>query len=288
MRVIGKIQVVVNSSSYLPGRVLEQYGIVVVPLTVVINGDSYKEFIDIDAPAFYDHLAAGAKVSTSQPSPGDFVTVYEAAAAAGAEQVVAILIGSTLSGTVDSARLAAGMVSVPVHIIDTGVASFVEGLCAWEACEVLAAGGSLEAAETAALAVAKSAGNVFIVKGLELLRSGGRMARDESDPPPTGVPVLALENGAVRPKAVVTTIEVAMGLMVSQLQAAIAANPGKTYRAGISNGAADELAAILEARVRAIPEVTEVVQYVIGPAVGAHTGPGCTGIIFVPHPVSQA
>ena len=278
MRVIGTTQVVVDSASYLPESVREQYGIVVVPLAVSLDGEPYREFVDLDAATFYERLAGGAKVSTSQPSPGEFATVFEAAQAAGAEQIVAVLIGSSLSGTINSARLAAGMVSIPVHIIDTGVASFIEGLCAWEACEVLAGGGTLEAAEAAAHAAAKSAGNVFIVKGLELLRSGGRMARDESSTPPAGVPVLALEDGAIRPKAVVTTVDVAMGLMVSELQAAIAANPGKRFRAGISNGAADELADILEARVRALPEVEEVSQYIIGPSVGAHTGPGCTGI----------
>jgi DegV family protein with EDD domain len=284
MRVIGKTQVIVDSASYLPAGVLEKYGIVVVPLTVVVDGESYKEFVDIDGPTFYERLSNGAKVATSQPSPGEFVEAFEAAQAAGAERVVAILIGSTLSGSVNSARIAAEMVSIPVHIIDTGVASFAEGLCAWEACEVLEAGGTLEAAEAVAVAVAKGTGSVFIVKGLELLRSGGRM-KDAPASTPAGVPVLVLEDGAVRPKAVVTTVDLAMGLMMSELQAAIAANPGKTFRCGISNGAADELAGILEARVRALPEVTEAGQYIVGPAVGAHTGPGCTGIVFVARPV---
>lgn len=282
--VIGKTQVIVDSASYLPGEILKKYGIVVVPLTVILDGEPHKEFVDIHAPEFYERLAAGAKVATSQPSPGEFVEVFEAAKAAGAEQVVAVLIGSTLSGTVNSARVAAEMVSIPVHIIDTGVASFGEGLSAWEACEVLAAGGSIEAAEAAARAVAKSTGSVFIVKGYEFLRAGGRM-KDAPDSAPVGVPVLALENGAVRPKAVVTRVELAMGLMMSELQAAIRSNPGKTFRVGISNGAADELAAILEARVRALPEVAEVTQYIVGPAVGAHTGPGCTGLVYVGRPV---
>ncbi|MDZ7728803.1 MAG: DegV family protein [Dehalococcoidia bacterium] len=65
----------------------------------------------------------------------------------------------------------------------------------------------------------------------------------------------------------------------------MAEHPGKRFRVGISNGAADELASELEARVRKMDGVEECMQYVIGPAVGAHTGAGCTGIVYLPRPV---
>ena len=90
---------------------------------------------------------------------------------------------------------------------------------------------------------------------------------------------------AVRPIGLCSDVDAALNMMTNYLQTAIAANPGRTFRVGISNGAADELAAMLEARVKEFDFVDEVVQYEVGPAVGAHTGPGCTGIVFVPRPI---
>ena len=282
---IGSTAVVIDSASYLPRHVREQFGMLVVPMTVVIDGVRYAEFVDVDSVTFYERLATGAQVSTSQPSPGEFLDAYERARALGAERIVSIHIGSAYSGTVNSARLAAELSRIPVHIIDTGQASFIEGLCAWEACEALALGASSAEAEAVALRASRAAGNVFIVRGLELMKRGGRLQLAEGEPVP-GVPVLALDGDGVRPISMASDVGDAMDAMVGYLQAALNANPGKEFRVGISNGAADELAAILKARVCELPRVTEVVPYEVGPAVGVHTGPGCTGIVFLPRPVA--
>lgn len=270
--------IVVDSASYLPAAVRERYGIIRVPMSVTIDGEDHREFETIDSAAFYARLATGAQVATSQPSPGQFVEAYEAAKDRGAERVISIHIGSALSGTVNSARLATDLVEIPVTVVDTGQASFIEGLCAWEACEALASGGDVAEASVRAIEAGSRCGNVFIVKGTELLRAGGRMTA-ETGP---GVPVLALGSGGIAPIGSAATVAEAMDAMAEHFEQAVAANPGSEFRVGIANGAADELAAELEARVRAIPAATEVMQYEIGPAVGAHTGPGCTGIVFLP------
>ncbi len=281
---IGKTAVVADSASYLPAAIRDRYGILTVPLTVVLDGQSYREFVDLDSATFYRRLSEGATVSTSQPSPGQFLEAFEQAKQLGADNVVAVLIGSGLSGTANSARVAAKLAPLPVQIIDTGQASFIEGLCVWEACEVLHAGKSVEEAEAAVQRTARAAGNVFVVRGLELLERGGRLVSSRPADGP-GVPVLAFSDGAVRPIGVCNDVDAALTAMTNYLQAAIVANPGRTFRVGISNGAAAELAAMLEARVKELPGIDEVVQYEVGPAVGAHTGPGCTGIVFVPRPV---
>lgn len=270
--------VVVDSASYLPAEVRERYGIVRVPMSVNIDGEDFLEFETIDSAAFYARLAAGAKVTTSQPSPGSLVEAYDEAESRGAERILSIHIGSALSGTVNSARIAADLADVPVTVVDTGQASFIEGLCAWEACEALEKGADSVEASALAVAAGSRCGNVFIVKGTELLRAGGRM-REEAGP---GVPVLALGSSGIAPIGSAATVAEAMDAMVGHFEQAVVANPGIAFRVGIANGAADELAAELEARVRSVPATMEVMQYEIGPAVGAHTGPGCTGIVFLP------
>ncbi len=275
---VGDIAVVVDSASYLPAEVHEKYGLTTVPLTVVLDGEEFCEFDTLVADEFYERLATGAKVTTSQPPPGLFSFAYESLAAAGARQIVSIHIGSALSGTVNSARLAAEMVDVPVRIIDTGQASFIEGFSVWALCEALVEGATLDDAEARSLAAGSGSGNVFIVGGLQLLEQGGRF-KNEGDTGP--VPVLAAIDGTVAPIGSAATVEEAMDTMTAHVSAAFEAAPGRRFRVGISNGAADELANDLEARVVAFEQVDEVCQYVIGPSVGAHTGPGCVGAVFL-------
>ena len=284
---IGTTCVVVDSASYLPASVRERYGLLVVPMIVVVDGVEFREFVDIDSETFYRRLSEGARVSTSQPRPGQFLSAYEQAAELGAERIMSIHIGSAYSGTVNSARLAARMSPIPVHIVDTAQASFIEGLCVWEACERLEAGESLEDAEAAALTVAKAAGNVFIVRGLELLARGGRSKIDDTVAA-LGVPILALRPDGIRLIGSVTDLKAALDSLIAELQAAIDLAPGLKFRIGIANGAADELASALETRVRDMFPAMEVMQYEVGPAVGAHTGPGCTGIVFVGRPAGGA
>ncbi|GAB4338362.1 MAG: DegV family protein [Dehalococcoidia bacterium] len=282
----GNIAVVTDSASYLPVDVRERFGIRIVPMTVVIDDEPHQEFVTLDTSTFYERLGTGARVTTSQPPPKRLLEAYEHAAADGAAEILSIHIGSALSGTVNSARIAALLSPVPVTVVDTGQASFIEGLCVWEACEVLAAGGSTSEAAEAALRAGQGAGNIFIVKGLGLLRRGGRFAgegideRDES-----AVPVLALVDGAVRPVATATSVDEAIASMTEYLETAIAAGPGRSFRVGVGDGAATPLADALAQRVARLPRVETVVRYDIGPAVGAHTGPGCTGLAFLGRPV---
>ncbi len=278
---IGNVAIVTDSASYLPGAVRTKYGVIVVPMHVSLDGRDYREFVDLDAATFYRQLDAGAEVRTSQPSPGEFADAYERAANAGATQILSIHIGAALSGTVNSARLAAADSRVPVRIVDTGQASFIEGLAVWAACDALAAGASLDEAEAVVGRVGQRTGNVFIVRATELLERGGRFVGGGSPSRPGSVPVLALVDGSVRPIGQAGSREAAMEALVAHLLDS--ARPGSRLRIGISNGGADELASELERRVRdssVAPLIDVLVQYEVGPAVGAHTGSGCTGIVF--------
>jgi DegV family protein with EDD domain len=252
-------------------------------MLVTLDGRTYREHSELSSGDFYERLSTGASVSTSQPAPGAFLDVYERAAAAGAARILSIHIGSALSGTLNSARIAAQMSPVPVDLIDTGQASFLEGLCVWEACEALAAGSTIEQAANAARRASDTVGNIFVVRGTELLRRGGRLNME--DIPGATVPVLALLEGAVRPVGTVSSLDEAVDEMARHLETAMADSPEKRFRVGVADGAAGDLLPALEARVREIPGVGEVIRYEIGPSLGAHTGPGCTGLSFLGRPV---
>ena len=81
---IGTTAVVVDSASYLPAEIHRRFGLITVPLTVVVDGEAFLEFESIDTDIFYERLGKGAEVSTSQPAPGKFVDAFETAIVAGA------------------------------------------------------------------------------------------------------------------------------------------------------------------------------------------------------------
>lgn len=272
---------VTDSNAQLPAGLVERFGVEVVPLSVTIDGEEYLEGVDLDAGAFYDRFRSGRPtVSTAQPSPGRFAAAYEAAAARGATEVLSVHIGASVSGTVNSARLASRVAPVPVRIVDTGTASFAVSLCLWEAAEVVAGGATLEEAAAAAERVGDTVGNVFVVGALDVARAGGRLAPGGGGAASaTAVPVLTLAGGLMREVARCEGTEDVAASMASYIRAGGA---GLRVGVGISDPGTLPLVEALETMLRDAPEVHEVVRYVIGPSVGAHTGPGTVGAMFAP------
>ncbi len=265
------ITLVTDSNAQLPDELCRSWGVRVVPLTVVVDGRAFREGVDLDCGEFYRLLARGADVSTAAPSPGEFLEVYAQEAAEGAEAVLSVHMGSTLSGTFNAARLAAAGSDVPVELVDTGTASFAVGCCVWAAADAIAAGGGLAQAADAARSVASRVGNVFVVGVAERARRSGRL---EGQPAQAdGMPVLALEEGTMRGIGEATDAGAAVEIMADYVRSA-----GSNLRVGVGDANAPELAEQLAARLA--PEVSDLVRYQVGPSVAAHTGAGTVGAVF--------
>lgn len=272
------IRLVTDSNSQLPPELADRYGVAVVPLTVTVDGTPYLEGVELDADAFYARFEAGTPdVTTSQPSPGRFADVYARLADEGATEILSIHIGAHLSGTLNSARLAAADAPVPVRLVDTGTASFGIACCVWEAAEALGAGASADDAATVAEELAATVGNVFVVRALDLVRAGGRYRG--AGPEPSGIPVLSLVAGEVHAVGTATDVDRAAAVMADHVRRA-----GERLRVavGIADAGAAPLWQALEDRLAGAPEVREVVRYRVGPSIGAHTGPGTAGAFFHP------
>jgi len=280
---IGKTVVVIDSAAYLPQPVVEKFGLLVAPLSVELDGEQYLEGLDITADKFYGRLPSAKSVSTSQPAVGRFMELYLQASESGAEEILSIHIGSSISGTVQSARLASESSSVPVTVVDTGQASFAEGLCVLEGIEALAEGKSSAEAAARVVLASKAVGNTFVVKALDLARRGGRLV--SGDDAPAGIPVLALTEEGMRVMGTATTLEEATDLMAKHLEQAAREAGDRRLRVGVGHGAAPEIAAALQARIVGIEGVDEVIEYVVGPSVGAHTGAGTAGAVYLARPV---
>lgn len=172
---MSKIKIVTDTTAFLEEEVLERYGIKVVPLYVNFTEETIKDG-SIDNATYFHKLMNSPEVpSTSQPSPGDFAKVFARLVEKGNE-VVAILISSGISGTVESARTAAKM-TAPAHISIVDSLSTSGGL----ALLVLAAARAAQEGKsreeiTAMLENLKSKLKVFFVpESLKFLKKGGRI-----------------------------------------------------------------------------------------------------------------
>ena len=274
------IGLVTDSASQIPAEVAARLGAHVVPITITIDGVDRREGVDLSADEFWAEITDGAipELATSQPSPGEIAEVYRSVVAAGADEIVSVHVGADVSGTVNAARLAAQLVDVPVHVVDSGTASFGVTACLWHAADVVAAGGSAAEAAAAASAAAPSIGTSFILQGLEFARAGGRFDTalpDDVD----DVIVLAGHGTALDVVGSARDVDTICGLIVEPFVA-----DGLPVRAavGLADDATRPLTESVEARLRAHPLVVDLVRYRVGPSIAAHTGPGTAGGFWWP------
>ncbi|MEP6474118.1 MAG: DegV family protein, partial [Gemmatimonadota bacterium] len=135
------VAIVADSSADLPDAVLDRHHIALVPLQVMIGGRTYRDRVELRPEEFYRQMRTSrALPTTSQPTPAEFIRTFRDARA-GADEVIAVLLGARLSGTMQSAQAAlkaGGLTSV--HLVDSGSASLGVGMLALRAAELAAAG----------------------------------------------------------------------------------------------------------------------------------------------------
>ncbi|CAN5164777.1 hypothetical protein BH20ACT3_BH20ACT3_13630 [soil metagenome] len=263
-------RIVTDSNAMLPAELATRFDILEVSLTIVVDGLARPEH-EVDLPEFYDQLRSGKPITTSAPSPGEILATYRRAVATGAESILCIHVGSNQSATTSAVRLAAREIDVPVEIVDTGTASFIEGCCVWRAAELLATGAGRDEATQGATAVAAGARSVFTIGEISRATAGGRLAVHEG----VGVPVFA-STGPDMAELDRATSEAAA---VANMAAEVESHPGP-LRVRIGHADASDAADALERALRSLPNVAETIRYLVGPSVAAHTGAGTFGAVY--------
>ncbi len=137
------IVIVTDSSAGIPERLARLLGLDVVPISVQIDDEVYKEGVDLSAEHFYSQLEKAKSVTTSQPSPGDFLAVYKRAAKR-AKEIISIHVTGLGSGTVNVANLIKKQLSVPISVVDSKTASMAQGFMALAAAKAAQAGKTRE------------------------------------------------------------------------------------------------------------------------------------------------
>lgn len=197
--------VVTDSAAALPAEWVRDFAadgrLTVVPMPVMVGSEIYGEGEDDIAETIAVALASGVPVRTSRPSPGQFEQAYLAAAARGFEAVVSIHISGDLSGTPESARLAAARVGIPVEILDSRTVGMAQGMGVQSAVVAAADGRSAQEVSAFARERLDRTRVYFYVPSLEQLRRGGRIGPAASlwGTMFSIKPILAVDGGKVVP-----------------------------------------------------------------------------------------
>ena len=275
------VAVLTDSTAYLPREMVERYGIHVVPLYVVLSGHSGREGEDISSRDVATALTArGQRVSTSRPTPGDFVAAYRAALAGGADRLVSIHLSSELSGTWDAARLAASQVGEHiVSVVDSRSAAMGTGFAVLEAARAAAEGADLRTVDRIARAAVDRTRTLFLVDTLEHLRLGGRIGSAAAivGSALAVKPVLHVVDGRVVTLEKVRTSSRALHRLVQHV---VDLAGQREVALAVHHLAAADRAERLVAELRErVPRVRELHVSEIGAAIGAHVGPGAVGVV---------
>jgi DegV family protein with EDD domain len=284
-----RTEIVCDTTAYLPAELIESRGIRLVSLYVGLEGELQPEAEISDYGQFYERLrASGASVTTSQPSVGDFVSVYEPLLAAG-KDVVSIHISRSISGTCEAAEQAAARLTEEgkggerVRIYDSRSGCGGLGLCALAGCAVADTGASGEEVLKRVVEARDSLKIWFGVDTLEYLRRGGRIGRAREFLGTTLKikPILTLAEEIV-PVARVRT----RAKLLERMREYARERHGDGADAWVVQYIRDrEAAEALVADCREIYGREPVFTSEVGPVIGAHIGPGLIGVGSVPESV---
>ena len=270
------VKIVVDSSADLRPQIQER--VAVVHLTVHFGREEYVDGVDLTPAAFYKKLAFCKELpTTSQAAPFAFSEVFEAAVEAG-DEVVAIVVSSALSGTCQSANIAAADFAGKVHVVDSRSIAIGVGILAEYALE-LADRGMTAVEIVAELEAVKEKVRLFaVVDTLEFLQRGGRVSRTAAIA--GGMlsvkPLIALEDGSIKMAGKARGNKQANALMDAKIQE-LGIDWDKPCMLGYT-GISDEL--LTKYRAQSQIWTGDVYGSIVSGVVGTHAGPGAVAVAF--------
>ncbi len=275
------VRIIIDSTADLAPAMAEQF--TVVPLTVRFGDEEFVQGIDITNAQFYEKLVESDVLpTTSQATPYQFEAVFREAVAAG-DDVVAITLSSKLSGTCQSATVAAGEFPGRVFVVDSASVAIGTGILAELALSLAQKGMTAQAIARELEAQKENICIVAMLDTLEYLQKGGRISKTAALAGSLlGIkPVVGMEDGGVKVLGKARGSRQGNNLLVTQIQAAGGVDFEKPLLLGYT-GLSDVLlqkyirdsAALWEGQAESLP------YCIIGSVVGTHVGPGAVAVAF--------
>ena len=275
------IQIVIDSTTDLPAQAAEQ--VKIVPLTIHFGEQQYVSGVDIDARSFYEKLVESDVLpTTSQPTPAAFADAFQAAVEAG-DEVVCITISSKLSGTFQSASIAAMDFPGKVFVVDSRTVTLGCGILTQYALDL--AKQDISARELAQRVEKKreKVRLLALLDTLEYLKKGGRISATVAFA--GGLlnikPVICVAEGEVKLLGKARGSRQGSNLLVQQIEKAGGVDfdlPVLLGYTGLSDAMLkkymEDSAQLWQGRVDSLP------VSIVGSVVGTHAGPGAVAVAF--------
>lgn len=280
--------ILTDSSCDLPAELAEKMGIRVVPLSVLVDGTEYMNYLDgreIGFKAFYDKIREGCTATTSAVNIAAFKEAMKAIVNEG-KDVLYIGFSSGLSATVGAGINAARELSEEypgskIYAVDTLGASLGQGMTVYYAAKKQQEGASIEEVRDFVEQRRLNQAHWFTVDDLNHLKRGGRIS------PTTAAigtmlnikPVMHMDNeGHLVAVGKVRGRKASLKELVNSMEASVL--PGENPTIFISHGDCLEDAEYVASLIREKLGIDDIIINYVGPVIGAHTGPGVVALFF--------
>lgn len=271
------IVVVTDSCADIPKAMVEELGIVVIPLNVIFGDEVLKDGVDITSKEFYKRLKGIERLpSSSQPTPDEFKELYEDLLAKH-DKIVSIHLSEKLSGTINSAEAAAKQFDGKVFAFDSQSISVGIGVQVKAAVDAIKEGMSFDELKQFLYKARESTHIMFTLDTLEYLRKGGRIGKAESllGSLLNIKPIIIVKEGLYHAFGKVRSQKKAIEKISEHLQK-IAEGQQVKYL-GVAHGMAHEAIVVLKDDLEGTFNIEASITSEVGPVIGVHTGPGAVG-----------
>jgi DAK2 domain fusion protein YloV len=277
------VAVVCDSSADLADAVLDRHHIALVPMQVVFGDEVLKDRLELRPEEFYRRLRLAKELpSTSQPTPGDFVRVLRNARAE-ADEAVAVLVSSGVSGTFQAAQAALKASGLDgVHLVDSRSASFGMGMLALRAAEMAESGRKAAEIVQELERIRARSGMFLTVDTYDNLLRSGRVSRGKAWL--AGLldvkPILTITlQGRIVPVDRVRGREMVVPRILALIERELTPRP-KVVRFGIAHADAPEVAERVRTALVAAYRPKDVFVSLATGVLGTHVGPGAWAVFY--------
>jgi DegV family protein with EDD domain len=272
------IRVVTDSACDLPLPLVETLGIEVVPLTIRFGEEEFVDQVELSTQEFWERVERSDRLpETAAPSPGAFESRFRDLMARGATGIVCINLSSHLSGTMQSAQVAAAAVAgvCPVQVIDSQTASMGQGNLCLTAARRAADGDSLESIVAEVVDRRDRTKLYATLDTLDHIRMSGRIGNAKAllGTMLSIKPVIEIKAGIVEEVKRVRTRSKALKELATH------AGEGKMEHLAVLHGNAPDLEELLTLLDPIFPR-DEIITGVVGPVIGTHAGPRVIGVSY--------